>query len=408
MKNNVMAVDDETFPLEMALLLSCSEYNLTQNQEKKVKTLLLCPIDWDKFFKLASKNRVYPIVYKNLKKIEPQMIDQEIAYKFENLCKKNQIKAIELLSELIKMIGIFKDYTIDALSIKGPLLGLSLYNDVSMRTSKDLDVLIDFKNIKQAGRLLEKEGYTKEINSFYETPKQEKMMYKTNHHICYTNQAGVMIELHWRYGAGKYDLSFKEIWKGKREVEVSGSKIMTLNPEENFLYLIFHGSKHGWKRLRWLCDVNEILQNHSLDWDEIIKKSQKREIDYMLEQALLLVKILFETELPTKLQAFIKEKHRNKGMQLAEMCLPFITSEEEGLEFPTNTLSQKYKKYRLAWHRGIYQKVCYMAKKFYPCTIEFKAYKIKDKYFFLYYIIRPIEKINRMVKFHYKKAGDDN
>ena len=34
-----------------------------------------------------------------------------------------------------------------------------------------------------------------------------------------------------------------------------------------FYFLITHGARHGWSRLRWLMDIDKML-NGKLDWDK--------------------------------------------------------------------------------------------------------------------------------------------
>ena len=48
---------------------------------------------------------------------------------------------------------------IRTLVLKGPTLALDLYGDVSLRTSKDLDILIPLTEIEQAERLMTELGY---------------------------------------------------------------------------------------------------------------------------------------------------------------------------------------------------------------------------------------------------------
>lgn len=401
MNAKLMNLENHNLPSEMSLLLLCSENKLSEAQQNKAHELTLGDFDWNYFSKLTIKHRIYPTVYRNLKKMNPQDSKSQILSELEQRCKKNQLNALQLLSELIRIMEVFEKSRIRGLSIKGPLLGLALYGDVSMRTSKDLDILVSLADIEKAGELLQEQGYTEDGYTVFLTPKQRQLFFKTSHHISYTNKAGIMIELHWRYNAGNYEIPFEEIWKNRKICDVSGKKINVLKEEENFLYLIFHGSKHAWKRLRWLCDINEILKKNELDWDYLIYRADKMGITYMLEQTLILVKGLFETAVS---EFFISDsvgkKTGNAGItkQLAIMCMPFILSLDETSEFPGHDLYVANKKYMFVWNKGLYKKTNYIAKHFYPSAMEFQTYKIKDEYFFLYYVIRPFSKLKRLIQ----------
>lgn len=398
MNAKLMNLENRNLPSEMSLLLLCSKNKLSEAQLHKVHELTKGHLDWNYFLKLTIKHRIYPTVYRNLKKMNPQDSRGQSLSELEQRCKKNQLNALQLLSELIKIMDVLEKRGIRGLSIKGPLLGLALYGDVSMRTSKDLDILVSLADVEKVGKLLQEQGYTEDDYSVYLTPKQRQLFFKTSHHISYTNKAGIMIELHWRYNAGNYEIPFDEIWKNRKICDASGKKINVLNAEENFLYLIFHGSKHAWKRLRWLCDINELLKKNELDWEYLIYRADKMGITYMLEQTLILVKGLFETD---DSEYFISDsvgKKTGNAKQLANMCMPFILSLDETPEFPGHDLYVANKKYMFIWNKGLYKKTNYIAKHFYPSAMEFQTYKIKDEYFFLYYVIRPFSKLKRLIQ----------
>jgi hypothetical protein len=352
-------------------------------------------VNWELFYNLAVKNRVYPIVYKNLKNIENLNIDKSVSDAFEKKCRKNVMDALQLTSELVKVIGQLERNGVRAVSFKGPVLGIALYGDVSMRTSKDLDILVDISDVEKAGEILQQEGYENKDNTDKLTGKQKSHYMKVHNHLTYASKAGVSIELHWRYYAVTYNIPFGEIWNSKTEFEVSGRGINVLNTEENLLYLIFHGSKHAWKRLRWLCDVRDLIQNCKPDWNYILVRTERLGIRYMLEQTLLLLDSLFQVVPPREISGgAYKLAAANK---LAAMTLPFINSIDELEEKPGHPQYLLYKKYLLLWHKQINKKLWFVGMHFHPGDFEFQTVKIKDRYFFLYYFIRPFAKLYRVI-----------
>jgi hypothetical protein len=42
-----------------------------------------------------------------------------------------------------------------------------------------------------------------------------------------------------------------------QEIVFSGRKFTILNRELELLFLLLHGSRHGWERLKWLVDIND-------------------------------------------------------------------------------------------------------------------------------------------------------
>ena len=47
-----------------------------------------------------------------------------------------------------------------------------------------------------------------------------------------------------------------------------------LGKEDLFLFLVSHGARHGWSRLRWLVDIKKIVKQE-LNWNEIHKLMRK-------------------------------------------------------------------------------------------------------------------------------------
>ncbi|WP_217582298.1 nucleotidyltransferase family protein, partial [Lysinibacillus sp. GbtcB16] len=79
----------------------------------------------------------------------------------------------------------------------------------------------------------------------------------------------IKIEIHWRLhpGPGK-EPSFEALWERKRTSTLTSESIYQLGREDLFLFLISHGARHGWSRLRWLLDINQMVKQ-GLDWKEV-------------------------------------------------------------------------------------------------------------------------------------------
>ena len=66
----------------------------------------------------------------------------------------------------------------------------------------------------------------------------------------------IKLEIHWRLnpGPGK-EPGFEELWKRKRKSTLTSNSVYMLGEEDLFLFLVSHGARHGWSRLRWLVDI---------------------------------------------------------------------------------------------------------------------------------------------------------
>src|ERR1700719_4530686 len=62
---------------------------------------------------------------------------------------------LALRAELVRLADLFKKEMIDVVPLKGPVLGVALYQDKGLKDSTDLDLLVRPKDALRAKRLLE-------------------------------------------------------------------------------------------------------------------------------------------------------------------------------------------------------------------------------------------------------------
>ena len=81
----------------------------------------------------------------------------------------------------------------------------------------------------------------------------------------------VKLEVHWRLNPGPAkEPTFNELWERKRiSILLTDSPVYFLGREDLFLFLVTHGARHGWSRLRWLVDIHQIV-NKIINWIKFI------------------------------------------------------------------------------------------------------------------------------------------
>ena len=53
----------------------------------------------------------------------------------------------------------------------------------------------------------------------------------------------------------------------KKRMHANENPVFMLGNEDLFLFLVSHGARHGWSRLRWLLDI-DYLTKLVLDWED--------------------------------------------------------------------------------------------------------------------------------------------
>lgn len=390
-----LTINPDTFTNEMKLLLLCSIKDLSSQQEEKIRSLLNDYIDWGLFLKLVAKHRIHTLVYSHLTRIDSAAVDEKALKTLEQRCQKNLMDAVKQTGELISLARLMAANGIRALSLKGPLLATTIYGDIAYRKSKDLDILICEQDIEKTNQLLLANGFRNTDLEVASSPKQKAHLIKTNHHFVYQKPFGVIVELHWRGFSDSTLFPFDELWRNRRELVLSGQTINVPAGEDEFIYLLRHGSNHAYNRLRWLCDIAEIIKSNQLDWSEIAKRAAQVDIMETLVQAVILGDRLFGIAIPEALLG--PAASNNLGQKLAAMTIPFILDPDENAIEAGGRLDLSFRKYTLLRSKGIKAKWAYLMTRFYPGLIDYEAIDFNDRFFFMYYFTRPLFKIQRII-----------
>lgn len=160
---------------------------------------------------------------------------------------------------LIKLSELFEKNDIPVITLKGPALSYRLYNDITLKASSDLDILIPEGYLNHAVAMLLENGYHNLSASIPLTPRQLKYARNNFHHFVFTeNDRTTKIELHWRAAHLEHltGLHSNAFWETPDSaVNLGNTPIRIPPPEIEMIYLAAHGAEHGFKRLHWLYDV---------------------------------------------------------------------------------------------------------------------------------------------------------
>lgn len=240
----------------------------------------------------------------------------------EQITQKKQTMSIELLrytNELIRILALFQKNKVNIICLKGPVIGQKIYHSIGLRMFRDLDLLIDVDNLSKGYQLLKELGYVLDKESEYDARRA--------HHLVFTHPStNHIVELHWRLHPNIInEPTFEELWASHETVRIAGTDIPCLETTELFVYLISHGSKHAWFRLRWLYDIHLFLEQ-PLDLVEIQTLLAKRGCLHMMGQALLLRQELFEGEIP---ESFVHLTKDRKSKRMAKMAMRIIEEQND-------------------------------------------------------------------------------
>lgn len=283
------------------LLAACSD---SVGATRAVSDLLSSPIQWKVVLDLAEKHGVQPLLTQAVSKLT-ERVPGEVLQTLRQNYQTNLHKSLFLSRELIRILENLSAAGIEVMPYKGLALAESLYGDIALRQSGDIDLLIraaDWERVRVAvGEL----GYTSHINF---SKAQEEAYLKSGYECAFDGTAGKnLLEVQWAIQPRFYavDVEMEGLFQRSVNVTVAGCAMKTPSPEDLFLILALHAAKHLWARQIWICDLARLSQLRSLDWDWIGSRAQGLGVARILRVSLALGEDLLCSQIPGEAEAYL-------------------------------------------------------------------------------------------------------
>jgi len=341
-------------------------------------------IDWELFLKLTKHHRVHPIIYVQIKKVDRKLVPQYVINALRRGYYKNTFQMLYMSREMEQVSRLFTENGVRILVLKGPVLAVDLYGDVSLRPSVDLDILVPFDDLDKVKKILLDIGYINE--EFFST---ELNAWKwRHHHLDYVHpQSKVRLEVHWRLspGPGK-EPGFNELWEHRRTSSFTSYPVYYLGREDLFLFLVTHGARHGWSRLGWLLDIDKIVKQKP-DLAMLYKLLRKYQCLHIGGQALILAAELLNTQITEEAKILRIEKRSGK---LAHQALFYIKQMVNLHTLPVPDDVSRYHERHLFALMSKQQKFLFVMSFFLPYPMDAEILHLPKFLHFLYLPLRPI------------------
>ncbi|OCZ49452.1 nucleotidyltransferase family protein [Dehalobacter sp. TeCB1] len=379
-------------PYELRFILECSQ-RISPNQEESNS------LDWDKVLRLSLVHRLFPLLYKALSQ-HNLTIPLYIMDTLKTHSLKNGLHTISIAEEMVRITKYMISFGVKPIFLKGPPLSTRIGEDITLRPSGDIDILVDPEELIKTETLLKELDYRRTSPDFELTPKQRKFYFKKEHHFQYYNEKhAIVVELHWRIRS--YHIKgFPSASELNVQTNVlHGSHVFVMDDTHWFIFLMVHGYKHKWDRLRWLYDIKEFIMQ-GVDWKRIIDAAENLELLPILHQTIILLDLLYGIEFPDDLlNAAIND---TKAWQLAWIVMEQFSGIKNDANLssppkPTHEYSLRNAKY-YNYNSKFNYFFSKMLSTLYPSEIEFKHIRLPDSLFLLYFVIKPTYWLFRRIK----------
>lgn len=369
----------ERIPRELRLIIAILRGDAVLNEE-------VCRgMNWKRFLKLALHHRVFPMLYKKLNTEDKNYyIPNHVIESLAKYYKNNMLRMLHFSGETEVLSKCFSEHHIRLLYLKGPTLGHDLYGDTSLRTSSDIDVLVPMDQLAVVEELLLSQGYKKD--DYIKTVLND---WKWRHHhlVFFHPSKQIKIEVHWRLHPGPAkEPTFEELWARRERSTLLIHPLYTLGKADLFYFLTTHGARHGWSRLRWLVDIQQLI-NQSIDFLEVYAVLKKYNCLHIGGQSLILVSEFFEVKYRNKTMLSLM---KNRSRKLAQGAIFYLESminlHDESLP---NHISRYHKRHLYAL-MSAKQKFFFRISFLYPYPEDAETLPLPQTLHFLYFPLRPL------------------
>lgn len=373
---------------EEELLLCCARTNSDYETEDRIRSLIEDDLDWEYLIQIATKHKLRPLLYINLK--EFLGVSEVFKHHMKNCYRENAQKNLFLLGELFKILDLLESRGIATIPFKGPILSILIYKNIALREFNDLDVFVDKDNIIKSRKILISNGYDPDL--FLDELKEKKYVESQHEYQFIDQENNYLLELHWKFSELFFFFPNDELdvidLHNLSSTYINGRNIKLFSPEDLFLILCLHNAGHRWARLSWTCDIAVFLhENKNLKWDRIFNNAKKMGISRILLINLYLSKIFFGSEFPKSINNILKADKAVKNV--SEEIINEIFSKDPISSRLSHELIMKFR-IREKFIYGLMDVIKNITE---PTIRDWKIIPLPIYSYPLYYLLRPIRLI---------------
>jgi hypothetical protein len=265
-------------------------------------------LNWPKIIRLAEMHCVTPLLAAAVLANIVQNVAPDAVADLKNRFRDCSQRGMSFVIELRGVVACLKNAGIRCIPLKGPVLMVGSYKRIGLRHFDDLDVLVAPADVPGAFAALATIGYTG-----WNMPEEwiASHLNTESEHQVGCDERGFLIDLHWGMGRKYFTVpvDFDELWARATRTRLIGTPVPDLSPEDKVLYLCYHGGRHLFGRLSWVCDVAATVAAHPrLDWDALMAQATRMGARRLTLVGLFIAQEMLGCELPESIQRLIDEE----------------------------------------------------------------------------------------------------
>jgi hypothetical protein len=266
---------ERNFSPEDQLVLLMARGKLSAELQSCARELLARDLDWSLIIDQPQYYRILPLAYRHLQELGFPRVPVDVKQRLEAINREVAASNALAARSLTELLRLFAQARIPAIPLKGMALAESLYGDLMLRVSDDIDILIPRDAVARSIDLISTLGYraessqwsvTRLLSSFIEYP-----------FVCPGDSFRHDLDLHWGvlWWRPLDKGAIEDLWSEARPAVVLGVPAYALSPEWEFLFLAAHAARDAWLGLKWLADIQQACARGGIDWDRVWQKAER-------------------------------------------------------------------------------------------------------------------------------------
>ena len=275
-------------------------------------------LDEKLLYRQASYHKVIQDVYSQLDTPLCSLLSEKLRKAIAQRNLLEQSAKLMLAGYWQRVSRLLSDNGIQAMVMKGPASSLQFYGNASVRGFTDLDILVDAPDLAVVIPIIEQSGYHNKDDSFAHAPK---WFIQKTHHLVFTRpDSPFRIEVHNEMFDGTRDPDYVtgKLFERKVMLQWNDTALPTLCASDHALFVISHGTHHGWILLHWLVDVAAILRVKDPNFhEELSRKLHSSKLDRQFALACTLCQSVFPVRIPFEYEQLLSSCRTPSAYHLA-------------------------------------------------------------------------------------------
>lgn len=309
--------------LEDKLLIDCARFVKDERIKDKIELTLQHNLNWSYILEESIRQGIGCLIYNYLSQFKNN-IPENIRKSFKQIHYKNTYRNIKIYQEISNILSSFNNENLGVIPLKGIFLAEKVYDNISLRTMNDVDILIKKKDLLTIDKILYDLGFRRHISNELLFVALEKSYLNSVDYDYFKTDAQFLdsqintLHVHWHivnitlptYLYTK-NINMDKFWRCARPTEIGGIRTFELAPHHLIMYLSEHALKHSFRSLIHFLDINAAIKKYKqeINWHELIKDTLEFGMERQVYYSLYFTNYFLNTQVPEHILEKIKPKN---------------------------------------------------------------------------------------------------